>query len=146
MKFGSFLILFVIAFFRFVTVVHGQDSTGRPGQAKLYFIRHTGYNASALNFHCFIDSQLVCNLRNKRFSVHDVTPGTHALQVRIYSKEPGDKGQPLIINAVAGNTYYIRLLPTRAYSFKGDDPLLEVSESTARPLLAKSKEEQNCLK
>ncbi len=129
----------------FCSPAFSQDTTGTAKSAKIYFIRNTGYNGSALIFHCFVDTQLVCNLKNKKFSVHNINEGTHSFTVRAYSKTLGTKDNSISITAQAGKTYYIKLLPVKAYTFPGSINLLEISESTASPTLKSTKEETNCL-
>lgn len=120
-----------------------QDSTS---SSKLYFIRNTGYNGSAINFHCLIDSQMVCNLKNKKFSVHTITAGTHVFNVRSSGKEVTSSKNALSINVEAGKSYYIKILPEKSNSFASTLKLLEVSESTAQSLLSKCTEQTDCLK
>ncbi|WP_276481436.1 DUF2846 domain-containing protein [Paraflavitalea pollutisoli] len=128
-----------------VTGAFSQTTSPTGTGAKVYLIRHTGYNGSALNFHCFIDSQLVCNLKNKRYSIHQVSPGTHLINVNIYKKDFKSAEAGINLEVEDNKVYYVKLLPGKAYSFKGADKLLVVSESTAKPVLAKCKEQTACL-
>lgn len=119
-----------------------NDSTAK---ATISFIRQTGYNGSALHFHCFIDDTLVCNLRNKHYSIHQVTPGEHKINVTVYSKTLKTDKNALTLTVEAGESYFIRILPEKAYSFAATLSILAVSESTAKPLLKKMKEATSCL-
>ncbi|SHL90746.1 hypothetical protein [Mucilaginibacter sp. OK098] len=56
--------------------VFSQDKTGQ-----VYLIRSTGYTGSAINYRLYIDDQLVCKLKNKSFSVHDIGIGQHTVSV-----------------------------------------------------------------
>ena len=78
----------VVFFFLVVLVcgsLHAQpgDSTQN---AKVYFMRSTGFTGSAQGFTVFIDDVVVCKLNNKRFSIHDVAPGKHIFSVQFAGK------------------------------------------------------------
>jgi len=120
-----------------------QDSTA---SSKIYFIRNTGYNGSAINFHCFADSQLVCNIKNKKFSVHNIDTGSHVFNVRSSGKEITSSTNALTIHIEAGKSYYIKILPGQSYSLASTLKLLEVSESIAQSLLPKCTQQTDCLK
>ncbi|MGN6437199.1 MAG: DUF2846 domain-containing protein [Agriterribacter sp.] len=117
-----------------------QDSTQ---VSKIYFLRSTGYNGSLLTFHCFIDSGMVCKLKNNQYSLHTVPPGEHRLDVTAHSKELKNDNQSLKISTVAGQSYYIKILPAKGYNNKVK--LLSVSENTIRPVMAKCEPQTNCL-
>lgn len=123
------------------TTLKAQDSTQT---AKIYFVRSTGYTGSLLTFHCFIDGTLACKLRNKQYSVHQVTAGKHSLDVTAYSKDLPNEKQSVSVDAVAGQSYYIKIYPGK--SFNNKMKILAVSETTIRPVLAKCKQKTDCLK
>jgi hypothetical protein len=126
---------------------HGySQENNSTDSTRICFIRNTGYNGSAIAFHCLIDSNLVCNLKNKKFSVHDVNPGQHKLYVRSSGKTAKSETNELTITVEKGKTYYIKMLPGESYNFGGTIKLLEVSESTAKTLLVKCKQETECIK
>lgn len=117
-----------------------QDTTK---MAKVCFVRSTGYNGALLTFHCFVDSSLVCNLRNNEYSEHLVAPGQHQLDVGAYKKTYTDNKQSLPLAMVAGQTYYIKIMPGKGYNNKVK--MVAVSETTIRPILAKCKLKTDCL-
>ena len=129
--------------FCLTTAAQAQDAAGT---GKIYLVRNTGYNGVALAFHCFIDSSRVCDLRNKRYSVHEVPAGEHRVNVKIYSKELKSPKHTTIITVEPGKSYYVRILPEKTYSFEAYLKTLAVSESLIKPVMAKCEEETNCLK
>lgn len=132
----------IITLFFYSLPVMAQDSTT---VTKIYFIRNTGYNGAAINFHCFIDSQLVCNLKNKKFSIHDTNAGSHTINVRYSGKNVTSEINALTIVTEPGKNYYIKILPGKTYSTTVTLKLMEVTESTAKSLLAKCTEQTDCL-
>lgn len=119
-----------------------QDSTGT---GKIYFVRHTGYNGMALNFHCFIDSGRVCDLKNNRYSVHEVPAGDHIVNVKVYSKELKSPKHPVTIKVEPGQSYYVKILPEKSYSFEAYLKTMAVSETTIKPVMKKCGPQTDCL-
>ncbi|MGE7777197.1 DUF2846 domain-containing protein [Chitinophaga sp. NPDC101104] len=135
-------LLLAIAFFCPVFSAAAQDS-GNTG--KIYFVRHTGYNGMALNFHCFIDSSRVCDLKNNHYSVHEVPAGDHVVNVKIYSKELKSPKRPVTIKVEPGQVYYVKILPEKSYSFEAYLKVMTVSETTIKPVMKKCEPQTDCI-
>lgn len=133
-------ITFLSALFLLVTLwVKAQDPV-----AKVYFIRSTGFNGSAVPFTTFIDDQLVCKLNNKRFSIHEVKPGQHSFSVQFAGKTSKEKAERITINVEAGKTYYVQLV-FQAGAFKNNLYCQEVTQNSAEMVLNACKEDTECL-
>lgn len=139
--FKGFLLIFLLL--SGVSKGFSQDSTKT---AKVYFIRHTGYSGALIPFHCFVDTQLVCNLKNKRFSIHNIKPGTHSLEITTSGQTLKSTKAALVLKVEENKTYYIKMLNPPTYNFTNRVKIIEVSESMAKPLLSECEQETNCLK
>lgn len=131
-------VAFILFFFLNFSPASAQES------AKVYFIRSTGFQGSAVAFTAFIDQQLVCKLNNKKYSVHDVTPGEHVFTVQFAGKSAKEKAEPIKINVEAGKTYYVQMVFQTGY-FKNNLYCQEVTESSAKTVLANCVEDTKCL-
>lgn len=120
------------------------SSASAQESAKVYFIRSTGFQGSAVAFTAFIDQQLVCKLNNKKYSVHDVTPGEHVFTVQFAGKSAKEKAEPIKINVEAGKTYYVQMVFQTGY-FKNNLYCQEVTESSAKTVLVNCAEDTKCL-
>lgn len=119
--------------------VFAQEKT-----AKVYFIRSTGFQGSAVAFTAFIDQQLVCKLNNKKYSIHEVTPGEHTFTVQFAGKKSKEKAEPIKINVEEGKTYYIQMV-FQTGAFVNNLYCQEVTENSAKTVLAVCQEDTNCL-
>lgn len=120
---------------------HAQADTS----AKIYFIRSTGYNGLAVNFHCFIDSQLVCNIKNKKYSIHQVPAGKHSFIVRVHDKKRTSDKEAITIDVQPNQTYYIKLLPQNGYVLSDNIKLSQLTETAAKTVLTNFNEQKDCL-
>lgn len=139
-------IFFSLVFMLASVLLYGQDQQTRPdssGQTgKVYFMRSTGFQGSAQGFTVFIDDAVVCKLNNKRFSIHDVTPGTHRFSVQFAGKNSKEKAERIEIEIEAGKTYYIQLI-FQSGLVKNNLYCQEVTKSSASTMLDKMKQD-NC--
>jgi hypothetical protein len=87
--------------------VFSQDKTGQ-----VYLIRATGYTGSAVNYRMYIDDQLVCKLKNKSFSIHNISVGEHTVTVASGGISNGKKSTPLKITVTEGKTNYVSIAST----------------------------------
>lgn len=108
--------------------------------AKVYFMRSTGFTGSAQGFTVFIDDNIVCKLNNKRYSVHEVAPGTHRFSVQFAGKNSKDKAERIEISTEAGKTYYIQLIFQNGL-LKNNLYCQEVTENSAKTMLGNLKED-----
>jgi len=131
------LLLFVVHIF--ISTVSAQSEKG-----KIYFIRSTGYQGSAVPYTAFIDDQLVCKLNNKRFSIHEVDPGTHSFSVQFAGKNAKEKAERISIDVEAGKTYYIQLI-FQPGLLTNNLFCQEVTASSAKTVLAKCQQDMKCL-
>ncbi len=109
---------------------------------KIYFIRSTGYNWGGA-YKAFIDQKMVCNVQNKRYSVHEVQPGEHKVAVQFAGKQYKGNDEPITINVEAGKTYYVEMAIKRKL-MSSDLYCQEVTEGTAKTLMKECKEDETC--
>ncbi|MBA6313426.1 DUF2846 domain-containing protein [Cellulophaga baltica] len=114
--------------------------------AKVYFMRTTGFQGSAQGFTAFIDGELTCKLNNKRYSVHEIAPGTHLFSVQFAGKKSKEKAakEQITISVEAGKTYYIQML-FQTGILVNNLYCQEVTENSANTILPNLQEDTKCL-
>lgn len=116
----------------------------QTGKGQLYLIRATGYTGSAVNYSFYVDGNLVCKQKNKSFSIHDLSVGDHTISVSSGGLSNGKKSTPLKVTVVEGKPNYISVVSTQA-GYANKITCQEITQNSAEPLLAKSKEKKDCL-
>jgi len=117
----------------------------QSGTAKVYLIREGMHEGSAAASSIFIADSLLCKLNNKRYSIHDVAPGTYTFHAQWGGKKPNkDKRGDIVITLEEGKTYYIKFNSV-AKAFNGYVGLIEVTENTFKNLEASLKVDDKCL-
>jgi len=136
--------LLVLAFLLASGLLYGQDQEAQPDSTgkygKVYFMRSTGFQGSAQGFTVFIDDTVVCKLNNKRFSVHNVTPGVHRFSVQFAGKSSKEKAERIEIEIESGKSYYIQLI-FQSGLVKNNLYCQEVTKSSANTIMDKLKED-----
>ena len=125
-----------------VTASFSAFSQTKTGQ--VYLIRSTGYTGSAVNYRFYIDDQLVCKLKNKSFSIHDLSVGQHTVSVVSGGLSNGKKSAPLTIAVVEGKVNYVSVVSTEA-GYSNKITCQEITQNSADPILAKVKQKKDCL-
>lgn len=124
------------------TAVIAQADSAKPATAKVYFIRETGFVGSLINFRAKINDSVVCKMSNKRYSIHEIAPGTHTFYLTTWDM-PKNKKNGLELEVEAGKTYYLRMVIKQRF-FENVMYYQEITENSAAPLLEKCKLEENC--
>jgi hypothetical protein len=86
---------------------------------------------------------LVCKLKNKSFSIHDIAVGTHTVSVVSGGLSNGKKSTPLKIVVAEGKVNYVSVVSTEA-GYVNKITCQEITQSSAEPLLAKAKQTKDC--
>ena len=111
-----------------------QDKTG-----KIYVIRRTGMNGSAVNFRIYLDGELICKMKNKSYSVHDVNQGEHTISVVSGGLPDSRIKIPVKFTVVSSKNNYFMIN-------SGNELLcMEITQSAAEPMIAKSVQIKDCL-
>ncbi len=133
----------ILAFFALMLTfsLNGFSQT-KTGQ--VYLIRVTGYTGSAVNYSFYLDDTLICKLKNKSFSIHNIPVGQHTVSVVSGGLSNGKKSTPLKILVIEGEANYISVVSTQA-GYANKITCQEITKNSADPLLAKSTENKNCL-
>ena len=115
-----------------------STSSDTTGMAKIYVIRSTGHVASAVNLRIMVDDVMFCKVRNNRYAMFFVTPGTHMFNATSWDK-PGSRAKSALKMPVeAGKTYYLSMRVNQ--KFMGIEMFLEeITYNTAAPALQKYK-------
>jgi len=137
----QFLLLLIIAC-PFVLLAQNDTTQAASSTAKIYFIRETGFAGSAINFRAKINDSIVCKMSNKRYSIHDIAPGTYTFYVTTWDM-PNNKKNGMELQVEAGKSYYLRMVLKQRF-FENVIYYQEITENSAAPLLAKCKLEKDC--
>jgi hypothetical protein len=111
-------------------------ATDTINTAKIYLIRATGITGSAVNFRVLVDSVVYCKIRNNRYSVIYVQPGTHDFYATTWDAPKPKEKLALKIPVEAGKTYYLSMRMKQRF-FENEMFFEEVTYNTAAPLLQK---------
>lgn len=148
MKNLFFIVLFALA--GTPLFAQADDASAKKGaakiidttaMAKIYVIRSTGHVASAVNLRVVVDNVMMCKVRNNRYAVVFVEPGTHLFNATSWDKPGTPEKFALKVPVEAGKTYYMSVhLKQKFMSI--DIWLEEITNNTAAPLLAKYKQDE----
>lgn len=127
-----------------VAIESNTNSVVQQDKAQVYFIRSTGFAGSMSAFTAFIDENLVCKLNNKKYSIHEITPGEHSFTVQFAGKSAKKKAEPITIEVEAGKTYYVQMV-FQTGAFKNNLYCQEVTENSAKTILVDCEEDTKCL-
>jgi hypothetical protein len=116
-----------------------QTNTG-----KVYLIRSTGYAGTIVNYQFFIDGKLACKLKNKNYSIHDLSLGDHTVSVVSGGLSNGKKSAPLKFTVAPDKINYISVVSTES-GYVNKITCQEITQNSAEPLLAKAKQKKDCL-
>jgi hypothetical protein len=131
------------------TLFSQTDSTNAPSSktidtvsmAKVYVIRSTGHVGSAVNLRVVVDDINRCKVRNNRYAVVFVEPGTHRFNASSWDKPGTPEKFALKMPVEAGKTYYMTMQIKQ--KFMGIEIYLEeVTYNTAGPMLSKYKQDE----
>jgi len=116
-----------------------NQSFSQQKTTELVFLRPSSMNGAAVNFQIFVDGVLICKIPNRRFSFHQVSPGTHVITIASGGINIQRKGAPLSIEVKEGIPVYVQISTDKGLYGK------EVSRSAAELLKQKLKPVVDCL-
>jgi len=106
---------------------------------QVYFLRSTNSVGSMVAYKIYIDDELVCNLKNKRYSLHNVPAGEHTVSIQNTGLASHAKSRPLKITVVPDKSNYLVVV-------NGSELYLqEAVESSAQELLKRVAVTRECL-
>jgi hypothetical protein len=111
---------------------------------KIYFLRSTGFQGSAVAFKTFIDGEFVCKLNNKKYSIHEVPVGKHECSVQFGGKTSKEKAEKFEVQVEAGKITYVQLVFETGV-FINNIYCEEVTENTAKKKMEILVEDTKCL-
>ncbi|CAM4027459.1 DUF2846 domain-containing protein [Flavobacterium sinopsychrotolerans] len=127
----------------FASLASAQDSTNVE-TGKIYFLRSTGFQGSAVAFKTFIDGEFVCKLNNKKYSIHEVPAGKHECSVQFGGKVSKDKAEKFVIQVEPGKITYVQLVFETGILIN-NIYCEEVTENTAKSKMTNMTEDTKCL-
>lgn len=136
MKF-HFIAIFLIST-SITSLCHAQDLPENTKDSEVgivYFLRGKGHAGSATAFSALIDSVRVCKLNNRRYSVHELSPGTHQFMAQFGGKKSKNKAEVIEIEIEAGGTYYIQMVMQASFWVNDVSPV-EITRNSALRLLS----------
>jgi hypothetical protein len=111
------------------------------GMAKIYMIRSTGHVGSAVNFRVMVDSIMMCKVKNNRYAMFYIQPGTHAFNASSWDMSGPDAKLALTMPVEAGKTYYMSIrIKQRFWGI--EISVDEITYNTAAPQLEKYKRDE----
>ncbi|WP_316792147.1 DUF2846 domain-containing protein [Pedobacter frigoris] len=111
----------------------------RQETGQVYFIRSTNSVGSLVAYKVYIDDKLVCNLKNKRYSLHNIAAGEHTVAISNTGLSSHKKSRALKINVAADKSNYLVVI-------NGSEVYLQESvESSAQELLKRVAATTKCL-
>ncbi|WP_369753779.1 DUF2846 domain-containing protein [Flavobacterium sp. WC2409] len=137
------LIIVLLMSLSFNITMQAQESkTTETG--KIYFLRSTGFQGSAVAFKTFIDGEFVCKLNNKKYSIHEVPVGKHECSVQFGGKKSKEKAEKFEVQVEAGKITYVQLVFETGL-FINNIYCEEVTENTATQKMKIMEEDTKCL-
>ncbi|WP_367769807.1 DUF2846 domain-containing protein [Flavobacterium sp. WC2421] len=137
------LIIVLLMSLSFNIAMRAQESkTTETG--KIYFLRSTGFQGSAVAFKTFIDGEFVCKLNNKKYSIHEVPVGKHECSVQFGGKKSKEKAEKFEVQVEAGKITYVQLVFETGL-FINNIYCEEVTENTATQKMKIMEEDTKCL-
>ena len=140
--FKKFIIVLLISL-SFNAVMQAQDGQAKE-TGKIYFLRSTGFQGSAVAFKTFIDGEFVCKLNNKKYSIHEVPVGKHECSVQFGGKKSKEKAEKFEVLVEAGKVTYVKLVFETGV-FINNIYCEEVTENTAIQKMKMMEEDTKCL-
>ena len=140
--FKKFIIVLLISL-SFNAVMQAQDGQAKE-TGKIYFLRSTGFQGSAVAFKTFIDGEFVCKLNNKKYSIHEVPVGKHECSVQFGGKKSKEKAEKFEVLVEAGKVTYVKLV-FETGAFINNIYCEEVTENTAIQNMKMMEEDIKCL-
>ncbi|HSK12285.1 MAG TPA: DUF2846 domain-containing protein [Phnomibacter sp.] len=132
----------IVAFLLFLSL--SSAGLSQSGTAKVYLLREGAHEGSAVSCSIFKDEELLCKLNNKRYSVHDLAPGSYTFHAQWSgNKLNKDKRGDIVITLEGGKTYYIKFNPV-AKAFNGYVGLIDVTENTFQKIEPMLKLDDKC--
>lgn len=141
--------LSLISFF-IITIASGQELSSKSdttkildtlNMAKIYIIRSTGHVGSAINLRVLVDEVPYCKVKNNRYALFYLQPGTHMFYATTWDKPAAKDKFALSMPVEAGKTYYmsVRIKPRFATT---EIFLEEITINSAMPMLSKYKQDK----
>jgi len=140
--FKKFIIVLLISL-SFNAVLQAQDGQAKE-TGKIYFLRSTGFQGSAVAFKTFIDGEFVCKLNNKKYSIHEVPVGKHECSVQFGGKKSKEKAEKFEVLVEAGKVTYVKLVFETGVLIN-NIYCEEVTENTAIQNMKMMEEDTKCL-
>ncbi|APA00546.1 DUF2846 domain-containing protein [Flavobacterium commune] len=137
-------IVFAILVSLIVTSFVSAQEKENLGTGKIYFLRSTGFQGSAVAFKTFIDGEFVCKLNNKKYSIHEVPVGKHECSVQFGGKTSKEKAEKFEVQVEPGKITYVQLVFETGV-FINNIYCEEVTENTAKKKMEILVEDTKCL-
>jgi len=124
--------------FLLVCTFYASKSFSQEKKGQIYFIRSLNYVGSAIPFKMIIDDNVVCKLKNNRYSVHEVPVGEHSVSVQNTGLSNHHMSRPMTVKVEEGKIVYLTVV-------NGSELYLqEVTQSSAETVLKRTTQTKDC--
>ena len=136
-------ILLLIITFSFSFSANAQETNNKE-TGKIYLMRSTGFALYNAPFKIFIDGELVCKLKNNKFSIHDLSEGFHECAVQFNGTKLKEKTEKFKVTIIKGKLTYVQVSIKVGFAIS-KVYCEEVTENTALQKIKMMEEEAKCL-
>ncbi len=130
----------------YLTIFAQTDSVkviDTANMAKIYVVRATGHVGSAINLRVLVNDVMYCKVRNNRYAIIYVQPGTHDFFATSWDGPRAKEKLALKVPVEAGKTYYLSMKMKQRF-LENQIFMEEITYNTAAPLLEKLKQDDKC--
>lgn len=129
----------IIAFLSLAVVLLVSSAFKPQETGQIYFMRSTNNVGALIAYKVYIDDQVVCHLKNQRYSVHNIAAGEHTVSIQGGGLGSNKISRPMKITVEAGKSNYM-------VAINGKDLYMqEVVETSAQDLLKRLAATAECL-
>ncbi|MDR5590703.1 DUF2846 domain-containing protein [Christiangramia sp. SM2212] len=128
-------LLFIFLFFSIS--IYAQDKT-----AEVYIIRDTQSIGSLTKFEVFVDDEIICEIKNHKYIITNLTPGIHKFSVQMTGKKSKANVDHFELELEANEEYYLQV--ETPSSVMGSSHFTEVTKNSANKIIPKLEEQEDC--
>jgi hypothetical protein len=102
-------VIFTLMLTFLVTSFGFAQESGNATTGKIYFLRSTGFALYNAPYKVFIDNQLVCKVKNNKYSIYDLKEGTYECSVQFHGTKSKEGTKKFKFTVSPGKIVYMQL-------------------------------------